>query len=979
MHKNHICMSFFFTISKIFYLLIVCVNLFLVNSSTTYAQELLVTPLIKNKNFQNVEFYNFLEDKKGFLWIGSNHGVFRYDGKELLNFNKKDSTFFYDVLNIIEDKNGRIWLVTFQKGLIYFDYATNEFKIPQWNNHLRELLAKNWVSNLFVAPDSSLWLQKFAYAQDSVIDFFQVQHNKIIPHQLSVNSNLDSFLESQIFSPKQQQFFSAIQKQFSINQSNLSIQYVDFLFRNLNKTSMVSYNRLFPVRNKNDSSYLFRKIIRIDSSYFLGLVYNGFITNPLSQTPNYFLSKYQINDIYKLSDGQYLFSTNHNGVLKCSSMSIKRHTFNTPTDLVVSTHVANNHLYIKTQKNIYKQDSPFLSPKLLLAIKPTHSSINSLETFLVWDSTIIINNIAFYRKNVQHLFPLTVRSKLRGRSKSIQIIKDSLLLFTSANGFIILNKNWELHTDSKQLGYTSWTYSSHLIDTAKIWLGTNSGIIEFDYNTQKFTHVEVSNQDLEIKTIRGYKKTGVFIGTQRNGIFISTPKQQFINITKNQNLTSNHIRSILLENDSTAWIGTNNGVNKIIFSAQSDDIKVSTYLTGVFIDDLDLYGNNVFAVSNGELISFPKNMPALNPKISSILITGLSINGLIQKAKNKKIRLKRHENNIQIFYRKPNFNETTSDTFVYALLSENNIDTIWKQTTDLSISFLLNPGQYVFLLTTKEELNKVTPTIENLIIHIQKHFTDTVYFSLLIYLLFILGTSSVAYIIIGVVKNRIKLQKALVESQLKLLRTQMNPHFLFNTLNSISGHIAQKNIWKSIKYISKFSQLVRNILESSKESFLPLKEELKILEDYVYLEKMRLGEQYIIQIAPPSDTLSNLFYIPPMLIQPFIENAIIHGVTPKQNGQILILFESQNDQTLKITIQDNGIGRKASMNKPSFELKESIGISNVDKRISIINKTYKTNIRLSIYDLYSTTGEAEGTKVQIFLPLFNYTTSRGGL
>lgn len=974
-HENIIYMSFFSAFSKKNYLFIIYISLFLVSISTSFAQELVITPFLKNKDFQDVEFYNFLEDTKGFLWIGSNHGVFKYDGSELLNYTKKDSTFFYDVLNIFEDKNGGIWLVTFQKGLIYFDYTNNEFEIPEWNNDLTELLGKNWVSNLFIAPDNSLWLQKFAYNKDSIIDFFQIRDNTIIAHQFSAKKNLALFFKENNLSLEQQQLFKVIQQQLSLNRSSLSVLSLDSLFNALDKKNMVNYNRLFPTRDKNDPNHIFRKIIKIDSSSFLGLGYNGFSANPFALTHKYFLPKYQINDIYKLSDGQYLFSTNRNGILKCPSMAIKRHSISNTADPVVSSYVANNCLYIKTQKNIYKKTSTFSRPELVLTIDPSYNSINSLETFVVWDSTIVINNLAFHKKAKQHLFPLNIRNKLKGRSKSIQVIKDSLLLFTSATGFIFLDKNLNLLTNSKNLGYNSWTYTANIVDTNKIWFGSINGVVEYNYKRQNLTPIPLSDQELEIKTIKGHKKTGVFIGTQRNGLFIFTPNHQFIKVTGNKNLSSDHIRTILLENDTIAWVGTKNGISKVIFSPHSSNIEVSSYLTGILIDNLNLFGDHIFAINNGELISFPKNMPPLNTKVSSILITNLNINGVQHKPKKGNINLKRHENNIQIFYRKPNFKNNVLDTFSYALLSENDIDTVWKQTTDFSISFLLNPGQYTFLLTTKEGFSSTASIAQSLTIRIQKHFTDTIYFSLLIYLLSLLGVSSVAYIIIRTTKNRVELQKNLVESQLKLLRTQMNPHFLFNTLNSIVGYITEKNIWKATKYMSKFSQLVRNILESSKESFLPLGDEIKMLQDYIFLEKMRLGEKYTIQIKQKTTPISSLFYIPPMFIQPFIENAIIHGITPNGSGTILVTFEQYNDQTLKITIQDDGVGRKKSMQKPknfNLEAKESIGIANVYDRISIINKTYKINIQLSIHDLYHPTGEAKGTAVQILLPLSKY-------
>jgi len=267
-------------------------------------------------------------------------------------------------------------------------------------------------------------------------------------------------------------------------------------------------------------------------------------------------------------------------------------------------------------------------------------------------------------------------------------------------------------------------------------------------------------------------------------------------------------------------------------------------------------------------------------------------------------------------------------------------------------------------------------------LNIQKYFVDTIYFHLLIYIVSILGISCIAFMLILVVKRRAELKKALVESQLKLLRTQMNPHFLFNTLNSIMGYITMQDLWASTMYLSDFSKLVRDILENSKYSFLSLDKELDMLQAYIKLEKMRLGEAYTIQIKIKEGVQLSSFNIPPMLIQPFIENAIIHGLGPQEGGEVTVGIENAGPDVLKITICDTGIGREASMAKRSewsnLSSKTSLGIDNVRERVAIINKTYHLKLNFSIEDWMDEKGAFQGTKVQILLPKFDYVGDLNG-
>lgn len=954
-------------------ILFVITYTFFLGLNISVAQDILTTPLFNNKKNRSIKFYDFLEDQKGFLWIGSNNGIFRYDGIHLVNYLKKDNTLFENIFSIFEAPKGRVWFSSPQTGMVYYDYNKNDLVIPVWNKALIANIKDRWISDLFIAPDSSLWLQKFSFGYDSTIHIFQIKQDSFIPYHFESPSDITSFLKQHTFTTEQEELFNQIKQKLSA-----PLVKTDSIFIGINKNSIVSYNLFFSLKDQRKHyPNVIRKIIEIDAENHFGLTFNGFIQYPNKKNSTIFLPQYQINDIYKLSNGNYLFSTNKNGVLSSSSIEIRKHKFPQKEEVVIAIHVDQGTLYLRTKDKVYYKSPTMSTLKLLLSIDDRYKSVNSPNRFLVWNKKVIINDLTLFDKTQETLTNLEVRKIVRGRSKSIQSIHDSLLIISTAKGFVILDKNRALVTNSQTLGYDAWTYTTSLVAPSKIWLGMFDGIIEYDYKTHSFDTVSLPTNNLKVKHIEGEKEKSVFVGTERNGLFILSPNQPTISIGLQQKLNSNSVLSLLLENDTTAWIGTNNGLNKVIFSPHNATTEVSSYLIGIHIDDLEWLGDSILAVGDGVLLSFSKHIKKLNAKRTSISITGVQINGRQESVYEQKLSLQRAENTIQINFTSINFSKERPTVFRYALLSENNLDTTWQSTQEYSITYsLLKPGNYTFLLTTQEEQNKKAPNIQQLDINIQKYFVDTVYFYILIYIISILGISGIALVFILVIKRRAELKKALVESQLKLLRTQMNPHFLFNTLNSILGHITMQDLWASTMYLSDFSKLVRDILENSKHSFLPLNKELDMLQAYIKLEKMRLGAAYSIQIHIKEEIALNSFYIPPMLIQPFIENAIIHGLGPQEGGQITVLIENITPAALKITIHDTGIGRKASMARHSewinMRSRTSLGIDNVRERVAIINKTYHLNLDFSIEDLLDEKGNPCGTNVQILLPKFNY-------
>ena len=203
---------------------------------------------------------------------------------------------------------------------------------------------------------------------------------------------------------------------------------------------------------------------------------------------------------------------------------------------------------------------------------------------------------------------------------------------------------------------------------------------------------------------------------------------------------------------------------------------------------------------------------------------------------------------------------------------------------------------------------------------------------------------------------------------LKSLRSQMNPHFIFNALNSVNSFIATNDERTANKYLSDFSQLMRAVLENSEEDFIPLEKEIELLELYTKLEHFRFQDKFDYNISVDENIDVNEFQIPPMLLQPYIENAVWHGLRYKEEkGKLDIAITKKNKDEIVITIADDGIGREKSkaLKTENQQKQNSKGMGNIKKRVSILNEMYKDKVDVFIDD-YQAEGDT-GTKVVVTL------------
>lgn len=215
--------------------------------------------------------------------------------------------------------------------------------------------------------------------------------------------------------------------------------------------------------------------------------------------------------------------------------------------------------------------------------------------------------------------------------------------------------------------------------------------------------------------------------------------------------------------------------------------------------------------------------------------------------------------------------------------------------------------------------------------------------------------------------------KQLTEVQLAALRSQMNPHFIFNALNSIKKFVVCNDAENADKYLGKFSKLIRSILNNSRSGTISIQKEIEMLTLYLGLEKLRFGEKLNFQIHADSSLLEGNVLLPTMIVQPFVENAILHGIMHKEtNGEILITFK-ELEKNIEINIKDNGVGRKMSTELRSDikEVNSSLGINITTERLIALKADPETPTGIEITDLENPDGTGAGTLVKVLVPKLN--------
>ena len=507
------------------------------------------------------------------------------------------------------------------------------------------------------------------------------------------------------------------------------------------------------------------------------------------------------------------------------------------------------------------------------------------------------------------------------------------------------------------------TYALLPLGDKKIWFGTVEGLFYCDNKDCDKIVNELLEQD--IRDIQKDENGVLWIATQANGLVLY--KDGVIkHLTTKNGLSGDNCQKILLEKD-VAWIATTSGINKINRNDFTiKNITTSEGLPSNDIRDLLIQNDHIHAATSRGLAVFKKDFEVYSspPVLSfkSIQINN-SDTSLLEVYK-----LPHTSNNIKIKFNSSSFKNTRGIQYLYRLKGLQNQ---WESSTVSEVNFpSLPPGDYSFFVKTKTP-NSDWSEEKSVRFCIEKPYWRTYWFYALIFTLFFLTGALFFYAIVKEFKRRNEEQKKLMESQLTALRAQMNPHFLFNSLNSIQEFIITNDKRSANYYLSRFSRLVRNILNTSSENEIRLKKEIETLQLYLDLEALRFEKnfEHVFELDESLD-IENI-YIPSMLIQPYVENAIKHGLMHKGGMKKLFVRFLKKGTFLVCEIEDNGIGRERSMEiqKQNRKVYQSKAMSLTKERMDLINSSDKGKLDLEILDLKNERNKPLGTKVIIQIPI----------
>lgn len=530
-------------------------------------------------------------------------------------------------------------------------------------------------------------------------------------------------------------------------------------------------------------------------------------------------------------------------------------------------------------------------------------------------------------------------------------------------------------------------------DGQDLWVGIGATLARLDPATRSLSEVvgdfpsATGATAYQIEAIFQDHASGIWVGTRGGGLCRYDPKRRVWgpHFTEKDLLANNHVRSIVQDDAGNIWVGTNKGITRIEAGQyglrsyfRKDGLPMEEFNTGAVCALRD--GDLLFGGKNGIVRFDPATIRTGQPAIpQSIVIDAVRINGephnhLALEAGQAAATIGGEEAFFEIVYAALPFQNHESFGFKYRL---EGFDPDWKQVSgvDRRAKYMnVPPGRYTFIVALDAPGASSAEAVQKLDIVVEATFWEQMWVRTAASLLGIVLLGALLFFYIRHISNRKKeaqLQRERAEAVMQSLRSQMNPHFIYNSLNSINNYVSRNDAEMANRYLVDFSHLMRLILQHSNSDFISLADELEMLHLYLRLEQLRLGDRLSYTVRIDRDIRPGETPIPPMLIQPFIENAIWHGLRHKDEpGSLMIAFARDNGQ-VSCHITDDGIGRKAAQAiyarhhiKP-----KSISTDNVLKHIQTINQMNQMRIGVQVEDLYHASGQAAGTRVALSFSL----------
>lgn len=539
---------------------------------------------------------------------------------------------------------------------------------------------------------------------------------------------------------------------------------------------------------------------------------------------------------------------------------------------------------------------------------------------------------------------------------------------------------YKLPTDIKD--YEVWSIKQD--NNGQIWAGTYlAGLYKLEGN-QFVNQSQYFKLNVETALEIEFDDLNNLYAATLNGILVLNIKTgQSKLIAEKDGLNSELVYSIKISNDKKyIWVGTNQGISKInLSSIFQNNLEINSYTKADGFEGVECNTHGIFEDKDGSvwfgtvngLMKFSPKELSVNDNLSKTTISNIKLAFADTLLANGS-KLDFSNNNITFYFDGISLTDPEKVLYTYKL---EGFDKSWSPNTEINYAKYDNlpAGKFTFKVKScnSDGIWNIEPTTFSF--EIKSPFYKTWWFFLIVILLI----STIITFIFRWRLHQIKRKQQLEfegkveisKSELKALRAQMNPHFVFNSLNSIQHFILNSKGEEAVKYLSKFAKLIRLILQNSEKAIVTINEDLESIILYLELEKMRFDNKFNYTITIHPGVNADYDEIPPMLIQPYLENAILHGINPKDgNGTIEINITIVN-QFIKISIKDDGIGRVKSQSLQSLHPSnrhKSLGMKITEDRVRILNSIYHSNLNVNIIDLYDQQQNAAGTQVDLFVP-----------
>jgi ligand-binding sensor domain-containing protein/two-component sensor histidine kinase len=513
-------------------------------------------------------------------------------------------------------------------------------------------------------------------------------------------------------------------------------------------------------------------------------------------------------------------------------------------------------------------------------------------------------------------------------------------------------------------------------DKGEVFVGNAKGLFCLKKNNvvdNSMFPMEIRNN--RVSCVRYSKELGLVIGTRGEGIYIFKNGKISHHITVANGLVSDQINKILIDKKgNTCWVATNRGVSKLFFLGNKY-IRIHNILSvnGLATNEVNyicLDGEVVYLATKKGISKFPQDLGFLvNPLRRQVSVKELNIDGNIFYPKATYVEVSSDSKMIHIELRSTNYKSLGSQKYKYRLSAADK----WTYGSSGSIDFYdLTSGEYHLELSYLSDNGIWQKPYGILTLNKQPKFVETFWF----YIFLVVSSFLLAFVLFRIsavqINRQRKYKRQIEKLEQKALLAQMNPHFIFNSLNSIQSFLVYNENDLAEKYLQMLSQLIRMTLNNSRESEVTIQQEIDVLTKYMALEKMRFKDRFDFEILVSLTHNELQKFIPPMLIQPFVENAIIHGFKGlEMSGKLEVNFKELITNRLVVEVTDNGTGYDSNEPERLHSEHKSYGMQITSERLSLFKEKYNTEFDFVIEHLADDAGNPKGTKVIVLIPVFN--------